>query len=196
MNRILVAVALLLLAACSKPPRAPLSRTLATTLEGAAASGPCSVMPLEWAKSYPVPLSDGTLKVFFYPSFEDPQAGPVTYGPGGEGIVASSLDRFTACAKTPQAPARLADQSRPKGERGGMKAYERLTAELLDDTETATRLYASKKTLGDADRAVLARYWKEFDALAEPGLRPFYYRANPAFWDWLRPLAGGGLSAP
>ena len=38
-------------------------------------------------------------------------------------------------------------------------------------------------------------YIRLFKMNAEPSLLPYYYRLNPAFWEWLRVTAGDSIPA-
>jgi hypothetical protein len=147
------------------------------------------VIATEWARAWPVPAEGGGAVVLFYPMSGTPATGVSIASPAGRALLDAGL-RTIDCRL-------LTENLRQLGTRRWSAQAEALTpsdfdrrgAELLDDTESVMRLYA----VGQKDPALAARYAAEFKLLAEPDLMPDYYRANPAFWDWLRGVAGDSI---
>lgn len=176
----------LLLAAC-RGGSAPPSR-LELAVQASSSQPPCdTVIPMEWPASLPVPSAGGAgeYRVFFYPLGEPESLGFVN-APLGEAVIKPETGGAASCR-------RLEGELRGLGSRRWPEAVDEMEPDELErrlgglyaSTEKAARLYAAKAPLKPEDRKVLGDYSRRFLELAEPPLRPYYYRLNPDFWDWL-----------
>ena len=194
MKRFLLISLLALPIACSRPQR-PLSERLKQAVESLKTRAPCNrVIPLEWAYAWPLPQADGDFLVLFYPLTGNPATGPKLYSPGGAAIIKPSGE-ITSCLMFANEPRQLPHHRRWSFHFRGdsMEAFEKRACELFDATESVARLYSSGRPLDASGRAEAGRFWKDFQALAEPELLPDYYRADPDFWEWLRRASGGSI---
>jgi hypothetical protein len=198
MRRRLIAAALIACGCAGGGPSVPVSVKLKNAVESAQKRPPCSTrVPAEWAASWPVPSGSGatSFKVLFYPLEGNPEAGPRLSSPGAEAVVDAADGRVASCDLLKTPPVEISKRRwSAKVERLGMSEFEQKADRLLSLTEIAGRAYAAGAKPEDAP--LLKAYAEAFNELAEPDLKPDYYRLNPAFWDWLRGAAGDSLPKP
>jgi hypothetical protein len=215
MTRILrLLPALLLLAACVKPENPPaspaqreaaeagdlkLSTRLSEAIRGVHAGGPCSsVVAMEWPDGFPVPAeaSQGRrFKIFFYPMSSVP-GEPTFYSPAAEALLDIETGKVTSCELTGEKPKELSGRRWPIALNGvGAFPMQALTKKLHDRTEAVAAVYGSANAPTPAGVETAKDYIRLFKMNAEPSLLPYYYRLNPAFWEWLRATAGDSIPA-
>jgi len=195
----LAAGVLLVLAPCAGVQAAPLPAKLKLALQSASSTAPCDrVIPEEWPHSLPVPTgaAQGTeFKIFFYP-LGRPRSPDFVNAPLGQAVL-NSDGSISSCKRLPGRKKGLAAARWPK-------ATDKLSVdELLADldrlyaaTEEVAVLYSAKAPIPEAAKKTLQDYRRRFLALAEPALLPYYYRLNPAFWDWLGKSGAPTLDKP
>ncbi len=74
-----------------------------------------------------------------------------------------------------------------------VSAFEVKAADLDRLTEDVSAVYAARRPPTAADVDLARRYLAAFEQMAEPPFMPDYYRLNPAFWEWLRGVAGRSI---
>lgn len=172
--------------------REPLYRRAEKVVE----SPSCSAMiPMEFGRSLPVPVRDAPrrFEVLYY---------PLTVAPGrSEARSPVFAARFSGETPAADVCRRLTnpghDSLGPAVPPGlSNKEYYRAEAKLFSELDRVSALYLAGGTPAPADKAALAEYADAFLTLAEPGLLPDYYRANPDFWEWLRREAGRSIPKP
>lgn len=213
MRAALLLAPLLLLAACGKRERPPSaiqreaaeaeSQTFSTklyeTLRGAHASGPCaSIVPGEWPEGFPVPAEASRgrkFKIFFYPMSSEP--GTPTFGaPAAEALLDLDAGKAVSCERLPGTPKELPGPRWPAAIAGiGAFPAHALSKKLYDRTEAVAAVYGGEGIASAADIAAAKEFIRLFKLNAEPSLLPYYYRLNPAFWEWLRATAGDSIPA-
>ncbi len=189
--------AVLVLFGCAKP-QAPVSK-LKAAVRMARAQEPCSsIIAVEWPASWPIPAEGSggrSYKIFFYPVTGNPSTGPLVHSPAGEAVVDSESGKPSSCVALPGAPKELSTRRWPEAAAAlGIAEFDERSASLYAKTEALAAVYArGKRAVGAA--ALAKDYLRTFRSLAEPDLLPYYYRLNPAFWEWLRETAGDSIPA-
>lgn len=153
------------------------------------ASATCgALVPMEFGWTIPVPARDGGYKVLFYPLSSSPGRSeafsPVVEGvlpPAGEGT----------CAKIAGAKPESRGPAVPPALAGA--EYDRRQAAVYGALEAVAGAYRRGGASSPDEKKVLAEFAESFASVAEPGLLPDYYRANPDFWEWLRREAGRSI---
>jgi len=206
--------ALLLLAACAKTENHPLSAAqseaaeaenlkfasrLSEAIRGVHAGGPCAtVVAMEWPDGFPVPAeaSQGRLfKIFFYPMSSVP-GEPTFYSPAAEALLDIETGKVTSCELTAEKPKELPKGRWPAALKGvGAFPMDALAKKLHARTEAVAAVYGSANAPSSAGVETAKDYIRLFKMNAEPSLLPYYYRLNPAFWEWLRVTAGDSIPA-
>ena len=148
-------------------------------------------LPREAFLSLPVPIIRGQRPhlVFFWAS----QGGPANRRTDSAPYARTTVDpEHPECVDFerlgPGALGIAADASLKTTTGGSIAAGERKA--VLDDfyalTDSVMALYASRSTaMGPEAKALLDRYWREFDRLAVIALLPAYRALNPHFFEWL-----------
>ena len=199
MRRSPLAAAFFFLTACGRAPApapGPSSR-LQAALQTLQHRPPCDkAVALEWSYGFPVPdEASGRFHVFFYPVTGAPPAEPKVFAPAAEALF-DAAGQTQSCGALPGSPRELTGPRWPSAVDGlDMKGFEARSEALLAKTEALGVLYPGQKA-GPEAKAAAREFFSAFDALAEPALRPYYYRLNPAFWEWLRGAAGRSLEKP
>ena len=196
---ILIAACAFIAAACGRPapPRAAGGK-LEAALRGAHSGGPCgSVVAMEWPASRPVPL-DGTngrrFKIFFYPLSSVPGSSPRLASPAAEAVVDADAGAPVECRALSGIPRDLtAARWSPEAMNMSVAAFQAKAADLDQLTEDVSAVYAARRPPTAADAQLTRRYLAAFEQMAEPPFLPYYYRLNPAFWEWLRVVAGRSI---
>ena len=183
--------------ACRKAK--PLSNPLKNSVQAVASRAPCdSIIPMEWAHSFPVPTGRAQgreFRVFFYPLGQ----------PGTPGFVKSPMGEATlimdgaisSCSRFPGEPKGLAAQRWPAAlSKIGMGEFSRKLDGFYGAAEKAAALYAAKPPASDETRKIIQEYRRWFNELAEPALLPYYYQLNPDFWEWLDASAAPTAAKP
>lgn len=193
---------LLLLAAaavaCGQKEAAP--PPAASALELAArmisARGDCATLiPQEWSSSLPVPsLQGGALRyrVFFFGREGDPAKGFTFHTAEGEAAFTPD-GRVLECRRLSGKPLPI-----PHDGRFDALTLDEITArstKLHADTEAVAALYASARDIGEAGRARVAAYSRDFAALTDPAHAAAYRGLAPDFWSWVE-KNGGASPAP
>lgn len=189
----------LVAAACGRPapPRAAGGK-LEAALRGARAGGPCgSLVAMEWPASRPVPLDGANgrrFKIFFYPLSAAPGSAPRLASPAAEAVVDADAGAAVECRALPGIPKDLTGARWPP-EAMSLKvgAFEAKAADLDRLTEDVSAAYAARRPPTAADVDLTRRYLAAFQQMAEPPYLADYYRLNPAFWEWLRGVAGRSI---
>lgn len=195
------------LAACTKPPERaqPVKRgpSTPTALEEAvrqvAHQPPCfHAIPMEWSAARPVPLDDphGRLfKLLFYP-VSAPGADFGISTPGAEAVIDLTSGKAVSCKLLGVAPQPLSHRRWSQAADGlGMMDFEEREHQLYGLTESVAAAYNSGRAPEISDPALANNFRDAFLLLAEPDLLPYYYRSNPAFWEWLRKTTGKSIPA-
>jgi hypothetical protein len=199
MNRgLALTAAVFLLAACHKPLRPLPPGALRTAIQDAKSLPPCSsVIANEWPYTWPVPLADAQasrFKILFYPFTGDPGAEPSLLTPAGEAVLDARMGKPTTCQVLPGIPKVISHQRWPSAtDELSMKDFQSRQDELYEKTQTVASLYNSGRGVSPPDAASAKQYLEAFESLAEPDLLPYYYRMNPAFWEWLRGATGRSI---
>lgn len=194
MRRTLLAALILCASACSKKPQPRLK----AALESAKSLPPCStVIAGEWPYGWPVPL-DGSggkrFKIFFYPMSGTPDTGPTIATPAGEAVLDLDSGKPASCGVLPGYPKDLSRRRWPAAvDKLDMKGFAEREDKLLGLTEAVAAVYGAKRAPYPGDAATAKDYMDVFESMAEPDLLPYYYRLNPAFWEWLRGAAGRSI---
>lgn len=178
--------------------RMKFSTRLSELVRGSRAAGPCAaVVAQEWSEGYPVPAEAAkgrTFKLFFYALEGAPPDEPAMYAPSAEALLDLGTGRVSECALTTGKPAALPGHRWPASLAGiGVSGHEALDRKLYDRTEAVSAVYGSASAPSPADVDLAKDYVRLFKITAEPSLLPYYYRLNPAFWEWLRIVAGDSL---
>lgn len=203
---------LLLLAACADPDHPPasaaqkeaaeagdlkLSTRLNETIRAARATPPCAaVVAGEWPTGFPVPAEGSRgrrFKIFFYP-MSGAQGEPTISSPAAEALLDIDAGKAVSCALAPGKPQELPGRRWPAA-LDGVGAFQQhaLMKKLHDRTEAAAAVYGGQGVATPADVEAAKDYVRLFKLNAEPALLPYYYRLNPAFWEWLRETAGDSI---
>ena len=160
------------------------------------APGCLSAVPMEFGQTFPIPVREGERELFeilFYPANSSP----------GECTLATPIfaARFepgspdsARCVRLSTAPVESLGRCAPGGL--SQRRYYRTAYRLFDSLESTAGLYFKGRPPGPESRKSLAEYAEAFEAIAEPGLLPFYYRRNPDFWEWLRRETGRSILKP
>jgi hypothetical protein len=189
----------LVAAACGRPaPPQGTGGKLEAALRGARAGGPCrAVVAMEWPASRPVPLDGANgrhFKIFFYPLSGAPGTAPRLASPAAEAVVDADAGAPIECRALPGIPKDLtAPRWTPEAVSMTVAAFEAKTADLDRLTEDVSAVYATRRPPTAADVDLARRYLAAFVQMAEPPFMPDYYRLNPAFWEWLRGVAGRSI---
>ena len=154
----------------------------------------CSAMvPLEFGSGFPVPARGGGYELFFYPLKTSSDASEAATPIARAHFTMSGAPSSDLCVRVKGLPS----PAGPALRRGLSQAeYYRDAAGVYEGLRKASELYAKGAAAGPADRAALAALARDFRAVAEPGLLPDYYRANPDFWEWLRREGGDSIPKP
>jgi hypothetical protein len=154
------------------------------------------LVPMEFGRTYPVPAPDGKpgrFQVLFYPSRFSPgdcaMASPAFAGEFS--VDAPAEDR---CRKLDVKELEPLGRCMPEGIT--MTKRSRAEAVLFESLEPAAALYAKGGEASAQDRRTLAAYVDSVETLVTPPMRAYYYRQNPAFWEWLRKNGGRSLTPP
>ncbi len=171
--------------------------SLSAAYDGVMRSPLCSQnVPSDWVTSWPVPTGKpGEYSVFLYAldrSALDASGVPRIRVMEPRGQATFTLDgKVSACDSHP------VDLKALEGERYGENAmgmeedeFDDASRKLLSLTESAGEAFARR---AHADKRRLTDFWRQFQLLAEPPLLADYYRADPAFWEWLRRENGESL---
>jgi hypothetical protein len=184
-------------AACGRPapPRAAASK-LAAAVRGARDSGPCrSVVAQEWPVGWPVPVDGANgrrFKIFFYPLSGAP---PRLATPSAEAVVDADAGLPIECRVLPGIPKDIASPRwTPAALKLSADEFDAKTIELDRLTEDVAAVYAARRPPTLADAELTRRYVAVFETMAEPPLLADYYRLNPAFWEWVRAVAGRSIA--
>lgn len=165
---------------------------------------PCdSVIGMSWGQTYPVPVEGNgrtRVQVLFYPiDGKGGQANQV-YSPVAEAVI--DVDNGTAliCREIPGNSKKVGDIPAPDPNRGDVAGpFKKIQQELFRRTEAVIPAYYARKTRDAtaADKASATAFLEGFEAVVkmERGLLPYYYQANPDFWEWLRKTAGRSIPA-
>jgi hypothetical protein len=156
----------------------------------------CSgLVPMEFGRSFPVPVRDAQkqFEILFYPLSVAPGKSEV-FSPVFEAHFARDTAAADVCLRLPKAEARSLGAAVPAGLSN--KAYYRAEATLFASLDRTAAVYFAGGASAPADKAALGEFIDAFLTLAEPGLRPDYYRINPDFWEWLRRETGRSIPKP
>jgi hypothetical protein len=188
--------AVLLLAGCRRPTLSP--GALKAAVQEAKSLPPCSsTVAGEWPASWPVPVDDQKalrFKILFYPLAGSPGSEPELSSPAGEAILDAGTGKPLSCLRWPGSPKTLSSQRWPAAaESLSMKEFSTRQDALYDKTQAVAFLYNTGRGAAPADAGPAKDYLRDFKFMAEPDLLPYYYRMNPAFWEWLRRVAGDSI---
>lgn len=192
--------ALLALAPCAcRDKGAPMSAGFKQALQSVASTAPCdTAIPQEWFQSLPVPTGQAggqEFKVLFYPRGA-PDTPDFVSAPLGEAVFRSD-GAVASCRRLPGATKGLSSRRWPKATDSLSAAQlEAALDRLYAATEQAAALYAAQAPADGPAKRVLEDYSRQFQALAEPALLPFYYQANPDFWQWLEKSGAPAFAKP
>lgn len=195
-------LAFALLAACAKEQGAKPSG-LKEAAERVRYDKSCSKkVYMEYARSYPLPvLYDGQriYRLFFYPLDRRSDKGrpsvsvlaPVAAarfnavtGEGGCESLSTPIQADPGVTLGPRLP--------PEIERMGMRQFDLMQAELYTSLENVSSAYYDRRTDPSA-KEVAADFFDRFQAMSEPGLKPYYYYLSPDFWEWMEKTTGRKL---
>jgi hypothetical protein len=151
------------------------------------------LVPLEFGRTFPVPVAGKRFEVLYYPLFVSPGKSEAMT-PAFAARFARDSSAPDVCTPLAAAPARSLGRAVPAGL--SMKAYYKADARLFASSDKTAALYFSGAPASAADKAVLGEFVDAFTTIAEPGMRDYYYLINPDFWEWLRREAGKSLAAP
>ncbi len=134
-------------------------------------------------------------KIFFYPMSAGPGA-PAIRAPAAEAILDLDAGKAVSCARLPGTPKELPGPRWPAA-LDDLSAFQQhaLINKLYDRTEAVAAVYGGEGIASAADIAAAKEFARLFKLNAEPSLLPYYYRLNPAFWEWLRSIAGDSIPA-
>jgi len=150
-----------------------------------------TLVPVEFGRSIPIPRPDGGFEVFFYPT--------AVSAKGAALLPPNVLGQFKLDAQGAERCIRLPGSSRESlgpvlASPMTLKSYYRAQVRLYRTLGKAAELYGRRAEPGLADRLALREFVSVFSRLAEPGLLPYYYKANPDFWEWLRKRGGASIT--
>ncbi|MFI5349258.1 MAG: hypothetical protein ACHQ2Z_06925 [Elusimicrobiota bacterium] len=197
-GRILAACAFAV-AACGRPaPPQAAAPKLEAAVRAARDTGPCrSVVAQEWPAGWPVPLDGANgrrFKIFFYPLSGAPGTSPRLATPSAEAVVDADAGAPIECNILPGFPKDvLAPRWTPEAHQLTAAEFDSKSAELDRLTEEVAAVYAARRTPTAADVDLTRRYLAAFETMAEPPFLEYYYRLNPAFWEWVRAVAGRSI---
>ncbi|MDE2107529.1 MAG: hypothetical protein KGL39_60610 [Patescibacteria group bacterium] len=182
-----------LASACAQP-----STRLYDAVRESYAKPPCdSIIGAESAYTNPVPLDNpGLFRVYYYAESETPQKPFYFYTPFGEAIIDLKSGNPLSCDRLLEQPRKIYGDSFTKQADRLAKKEPNWDVQLAAQTESIGALYQSKKMPSSMDKKMAEKYFKLFEIFSEPALEPYYYRANPDFWEWLRALIGRSLPKP
>lgn len=172
------------------------STRLEETIRAARVAGACAgVVAGEWPQGFPVPAEGpGRFKVFFYPMTPTP-GEPVIDAPAAEALVDLEAGKGVSCEAVPGPRKELPGRRWPASlDEVGAFPLRALIQKLHDRTEAAGAAYAARSSSPEGVAAA-KDFVRLFKMTAEPALLPYYYRLNPAFWEWLRSTAGDSIPA-
>ena len=187
------------LAAC-KPFGPPAPGALQKSFERLPRAPACAAqLPMEWVSTWPVPTGaeEGRQFVALFYSLDRSLEGAdglprirVTVPRGqavfnSQGAVASCEIRRSLAAALP------GERYPPAAMRLEEDQFDEAVAKFMRLTETMAGYYARRASKPDA--YVIAAYWTHFEQFAEPALWPYYYKANPEYWEWLREINGKSI---
>lgn len=183
-------------AACGKkapPPPLPVS-ALEHATRLLSAQGACAtVIPLQWAPSFPVPsLRGGKLhyRVFFYGYRRVPGKELVFHAPQGEAAFTPD-GGVLACRAYPGETVVIPHDARFKALT--LQEIIARSSQLHSDIETVAAYYAAGRDIGETGRARVAAFARDFAGLADPAHAAAYRALDPDFWAWVEKNGG---SAP
>ena len=154
----------------------------------------CSkIVPMEFGRTFPVPVAGKQFMVLFYPLFVSPGKSEAMT-PAFSARFARDASGADACAPLIAPHARSLGSAVPAGL--SMKAYYKADASLFASLDKTAALYFAGGSPAPADKAALGEFVDAFTTIAEPGLLPDYYAVNPDFWEWLRQEAGRSIPRP
>jgi len=154
----------------------------------------CSkLIPLEFGRTFPVPVGSKQFEVLYYPQFVSPGKSEAM-SPAFKALFARDASAPDVCTPLAAAAPRSVGAPVPAGL--SMKAYYKADAALFASLDKTAALYFAGGAPAAADKAVLGDFVDSFSTLAEPGLLADYYRQNPAFWEWLRAATGRSIPKP
>lgn len=146
-------------------------------------SGPCaSMVPMEFGRSFPVPVRGGKFKVLYYPLERIPSKVQVLT-PIFEGLFSMASTEGDACVRITTGTVESLGLAVPPGV--SMTTYYHHEARLYESLGRVSDRYSRGGVVDEGDRRVMADFVESFQAIAEPGLRSSYYNLNPDFWNWL-----------
>ena len=195
----ILAACVLAVAACGRPapPRAAAPK-LEAAVRGARDTGPCrAVVAQEWSAGWPVPLDGANgrrFKIFFYPLSGSPGTPPRLATPSAEAVVDADAGASTECSLLPGFPKDVsAPRWTPEAQKLNAADFDAKSAELDSLTEDVAAVYAAHRPPTAAEVDLTRRYLAAFEMMAEPPFLADYYRLNPAFWEWVRAVAGRSI---
>lgn len=161
-------------------------------------------VPLEYARSYPLPLlSDGkaSFRLFFYPlrsKFQKGHAMPVVEVLPPAAAARFSLGASDAACERFNVPLQL-DPGTTLGPRFypevkllGMRRFDLKQAELYSLLEATAAAYFAREDSEEIRRTV-DDFFELFLVMSEPSLKPYYYYLSPDFWQWVEQQTGKKL---
>ena len=184
--------AAVLAAGCAQP-----STRLRDAIQQSYVKPPCdNIIGLESSTTRPVPLDKpGLFKIFYY-AWSGTDAF-YFYTPFGEAVIDVNSGNPISCDRLTETPRKITGPRwTEQADRLSETKFEAKGDWLDAQTEAIGALYQSKRTPTAADKRLAEKYLKSFEALSEPALESYYYRANPDFWEWLRGLIGRSIPKP
>lgn len=161
-------------------------------------------VPLEYARSYPLPLvSDGkaSFRLFFYPLSSKFQKGrsmpvvevlpPAAAARFSLGASDEACERFNVPLQLDRGVT-LGPRFYPEVSLLGMRRFDLKQAELYSLLEAAAAAYFAQETSDEARRTA-DDFFELFLVMSEPGLKPYYYYLSPDFWQWVEKQTGKKL---
>ncbi len=194
-RRTAAALALALLAACSrqpqKPPEQP-SSPFQQFVEGLAGEPACSrEIPMEWSPSLPVPVLVGRrlhYRVFFRGWGGRPDTGIVMHDAEGDALFGAD-GKVLECRQRSERGRIFPNEKLPIANREEFDARVRT---LYASIELMGRLYARGAPVLDVERAGMQDFSREFSLLTGPGHAASYRALSPKFWAWVEKNGGSG----
>lgn len=209
-NSISVFTALVLLSGClgqtpGKEPDLSFSGPFEKVVSLVRALPPCdTVIGMSWGQTFPVPVDDGQgtrVRVYFYPiTGKGGQANQI-YNPVAEAVVEIEKGAAVVCGDVSFTPKKVGDIPAPDPNRKPEALFSlvKKQQELYRRTEAVIPAYYARKTreASPADKALASAFLESFEGVVKPerGLLPYYYQANPDFWEWIRKAAGRSIPA-
>lgn len=180
-------------AACGRrePPAAPAPSALQEAARAAGSQGACATLiPLEWAPSWPVPSKQGGAfhyRVFFFGREGSPEKGFVFHTPEGEASFTTD-GRVLECRRLSGKASAIPPDTR--FDTATLDEIDVRSARLYADTEAVAALYAAGRDIGETGRARVAAFARDFAALADPAHAAAYRALDPDFWAWVEKNGG------